>query len=203
MKTLSPRPLIHEPARFTNCTFGEYTEIGPYSYLDNVVLMDFSYCCQFCIFQNAVIGKFANIAAAVRIGPTRHPIERPALHHFTYRRMRYGFDDRDDEEFFAWRKVQTAHVGHDTWIGHGAIIMPGVRVGDGATVGSGAVVTRDVPAYAIAVGVPARVIKQRFPDGVAADLERIAWWDWGYETIKERIEDFTGNVEAFIEKYLK
>ena len=87
-------------------------------------------------------------------------------------------------------KVKSAHIGHDTWIGHGAIIQPGVTVGDGAIVGSGAIVTKDVPPYAIVVGVPAKVIKYRFSEETIAALQRISWWDWSYETIKERMDDF-------------
>ena len=44
-------------------------------------------------------------------------------------------------------------------VGIGAIIMPGVTIGEGAVIGAGAVVTKDVPAYCVAVGAPARVIK--------------------------------------------
>jgi acetyltransferase-like isoleucine patch superfamily enzyme len=54
-------------------------------------------------------------------------------------------------------------IGDDVWIGTGAVILQGVRLGDGAVIGAGAVVTRDVPANAIAVGVPARVIGERRP----------------------------------------
>jgi phosphonate metabolism protein (transferase hexapeptide repeat family) len=200
-KMLSSEPLIHETARISECEFGAYTDIGAHSVMQNVRLGDYSYACQFCIFQNAVIGKFSNIAAAVRIGPTMHPLDRPTLHHFTYRRMQYGLDDHDDEDFFAWRRTQTAFVGHDTWIGHGAIIMPNVHVGHGAIIGSGGVVTKDVPPFAVAVGVPARVIRQRFPDSIAEALTKIAWWDWDHKTIKERLRDFTGGVEEFVEKY--
>lgn len=45
-------------------------------------------------------------------------------------------------------------------IGIGAIIMPGVTIGSGAIIGAGAVVTKDVPAYSVAVGIPAKVIKK-------------------------------------------
>ena len=56
--------------------------------------------------------------------------------------------------------------------------MPGVRIGNGAVVGSNSVVTKDVPAYAIAGGSPAKVIRQRFSRSIAEALETTAWWDW-------------------------
>ncbi|KAJ3962513.1 hypothetical protein N0V92_000784 [Colletotrichum tropicale] len=51
-------------------------------------------------------------------------------------------------------------IEDDCWIGGGVIIMPGVTIGRGTTVGSGAVVTKSLPAYSVAVGSPARVIKK-------------------------------------------
>lgn len=52
-------------------------------------------------------------------------------------------------------------VGNDVWIGANAVLVPGVKIGDGAIVAAGAVVTKDVEAYAVVGGVPARVIKKR------------------------------------------
>ncbi|MFQ5508347.1 MAG: acyltransferase [Leptospirillia bacterium] len=52
-------------------------------------------------------------------------------------------------------------VGDDVWIGTGVILLPGVHVGDRSVVGAGSVVSRDIPPDSVAVGVPARVIKQR------------------------------------------
>lgn len=52
-------------------------------------------------------------------------------------------------------------IGDDVWLATGAVVLDGVSIGQGAVIGAGAVVTRDVPAYAIAVGVPARVVGQR------------------------------------------
>lgn len=52
-------------------------------------------------------------------------------------------------------------IGLDVWIGANAVILAGVTVGEGAVIGAGAVVTKDVPAWAVAVGVPARVVRQR------------------------------------------
>jgi maltose O-acetyltransferase len=55
-------------------------------------------------------------------------------------------------------------IGNDVWIGDRVIIMPGVNIGDGSIIAAGAVVTKDVPAYSIVGGVPARVIKSRKPE---------------------------------------
>jgi len=52
-------------------------------------------------------------------------------------------------------------IGADVWLGGNVTIGKGVTIGDGAVVGAGAVVTKSIPAYAVAVGIPARVIKYR------------------------------------------
>lgn len=52
-------------------------------------------------------------------------------------------------------------IGDDVWIGRRAIIMPGVTIGSGSIIGAGAVVTKDIPAYSVAGGIPAKVIKTR------------------------------------------
>ena len=52
-------------------------------------------------------------------------------------------------------------IGNDVWIGRRVIILPGVTIGDGCIIGAGAVVTKDIPPYSVAVGVPARVVKKR------------------------------------------
>jgi phosphonate metabolism protein (transferase hexapeptide repeat family) len=112
----------------------------------------------------------------------------------------YGMDDQDDEEFFAWRRRQRVTIGHDTWIGHGVVIMPGVTIGNGAVVGSNSVVTKDVPAYAIVAGAPAKLIRQRFPKAIAAALEATAWWDWDHDTLTARLVDFK-DLRGFLAKY--
>jgi len=198
---LSVEPTVHEDVRLVDARLGAWTEVGEHSYLENVTLGDYSYTGPYGSFQNTVVGKFANIAAQVRIGPTMHPMDRPTLHHFTYRRVFYGFADRDDEEFFAWRRAQGATLGHDTWIGHGVVVMPGVTVGDGAVVGSGAVVTKDVAPYTVVAGVPARVIKRRFSEDIAGRLAALGWWDWPHEVLKDRLADFSGPAEAFLDRW--
>lgn len=88
-------------------------------------------------------------------------------------------------------------VGNDVWIGYEALIMPGVRIGNGAIVAARAVVTRDVPAYTIVGGNPARELRKRFAPETAARLEALAWWDWPVERITECLSLIVGgDVEA-------
>ena len=68
-------------------------------------------------------------------------------------------------------------VGNDVWIGQNVTVMPGVHIGDGAIIGTQAVVAHDVPAYSIAVGNPAKVIRKRFDDEMIGLLEKFRWWD--------------------------
>ncbi len=193
-------PTLADSAVVRNCRFGRYTQVGEHSHLDGCLLDDYSYLGPRCDLNSTDIGKFANIAAQVRINPGFHPMEWVSQHHFTYRRTFYGMDSHDDADFFAWRARQRVSIGHDTWIGHGAVIMPGVRIGNGAVVGSNSVVTKDVPAWSIVGGVAAKPIRQRFPRGIAEALEATAWWDWDHDTLTERLPDFR-DLRTFLAKY--
>lgn len=52
-------------------------------------------------------------------------------------------------------------IGDDVWIGANSIILPGVEIGEGAVIAAGSVVTKNVPAFSYAAGIPARIIKER------------------------------------------
>lgn len=200
---LNKQPTINENCEIKNTVFGIYNEVGKHCFLENVTLGDYSYIMEFCYLQNTIVHKFANIAAMTRIRPTDHPIQRVTQHHFTYRRKLYGFDSVDDEQFFINRTARQTIIGNDTWIGHGAIIMPEVTIGDGAVIGSGAIVTKDIPAYAVAVGAPAQTIKMRFDDKTIEKLLTIRWWEWSHNKIKDNFADFLLNGTDFAEKYYK
>ena len=75
-------------------------------------------------------------------------------------------------------------IGNGVWIGDSVIVLPGVRIGDGSVIGAGSVVTKSIPDYAVAAGVPARVIRYRFSPQVIEVLRRIEWWAWPVDTIR-------------------
>ena len=75
-------------------------------------------------------------------------------------------------------------IGAATWIGDNVTILEGVEIGNGAIVGAGAVVTKSVPAYAIAVGNPARVLRYRYPDEIIQLITPVDWWNWSDEKLR-------------------
>lgn len=198
-KQLGEKPVFHPGVFIRDCFIGEWTEIGANSWLIETTLDDYSYTAGDNQIIYTEIGKFSNIASHVRINPGNHPMERVTLHHITYRRKMYSLGE-DDGSFFDWRRSHKCVIGHDTWLGHNVVVMPGVTVGTGAVIGSGAVVTKDVDPYTIAVGVPAKPIRKRFPDKTIEKLLAIAWWDWDRPTLEARFNDLF-DTDQFIEKY--
>lgn len=201
MTRLSTVPLVHDTAVVRDSTFGAYVEVAERSRIVETEFGDYSYCMQDCDIWCAGIGRFANIAAAVRINATNHPTWRASLHHFTYRAGDYFDGEEPEAGFFDRRRRDRVIVGHDTWIGHGSTVLPGVRIGNGAVVGAGSVVTRDVAPYTIVAGVPARPLRSRFPQAVAERLDRLAWWNWSHERLHAALGDFrTLDAEAFLDR---
>ncbi len=198
----SEAPFFHPDCEITGSTFGAFTEIGKGSRVQNSSFGDYSYCDRFADIANAQIGKFANIAAFVRVGATDHPLHTASCHHFLYRSDDYWDDAARDEAFFDHRKSRTARIGHDTWIGAGAMVKPEVVLGHGAVVAAGAVVTKDVDPYVIVAGTPAKPLRRRQPREIAERLIELAWWDWPHDTLRDALTDFrTLDAQAFLERY--
>jgi len=201
---LGPAPLIANDATITESELGAYVEVGARTRIAHARLADYSYIMEDGNVLFAEIGKFCSIAAQVRINAPNHPTWRATQHHFSYRSQDYFEGAEPDAELFAWRRSHAVTIGPDVWIGHGAIVLPGVTIGAGAVIAAGAVVTRSVGAYEIAAGVPARIVKRRFPEEIAARLEQIAWWDWPHGVIHRALDDFRHlPIEAFVAKYEK
>ncbi|MDN5371639.1 MAG: hypothetical protein PWR19_685 [Carnobacterium sp.] len=201
-KLYADRPVIGNDSQVKDTTFGEYTEIGKQNAIDHSEFGSYTYTGDYCFIQNSKLGRFNSIADMVRIGPTNHPYERPSQHIFTYNGSGYGFPKKDTD-FLKKRRENYTTIGNDVWIGHGVIIQSGVTVGDGVVIGSGAVVTKDIPPYTIVAGVPAKHIKDRFPEAIKKKLAQIAWWNWTRQELEDRYEDLKMPIELFVEKWSK
>jgi len=201
-KILSAVPLINPTARLHDSSAGAYCEIGARTVLHEVTLGDYSYVVNDSQIAYATIGKFCSIAAMTRINPGNHPMHRASQAHFSYRASAYFPGEADEAEFFAWRRSHHVTFGHDVWIGHGAIVLPGRNIGTGAVIAAGAVVTKDVPAYTIVGGNPAKPIRRRFSERIADELIALSWWDWPHDRLRAALPDFRNlPVEGFVEKY--
>lgn len=202
-KALSTQPFIDPTAILHDSYAGAYCEIGARTVLQDVLLGDYSYVVNDSQIAYATIGKFCSIAAMTRINPGNHPMHRASQAHFTYRASAYFPGESDESEFFAWRRSHHVTLSHDVWIGHGAIVLPGRNIGTGAVVAAGAIVTKDVPAYVIVGGNPAKPIRRRFSEKISEQLITLAWWDWNHDQLLSALPDFRNlPVEDFLEKHL-
>jgi acetyltransferase-like isoleucine patch superfamily enzyme len=177
-KMLSVDPTVDPSAKLHDVRLGAYCEVGARTILQEVTMDDYSY-----VVNDA-------------------QMHRATQAHFTYRASTYFPEESDDAEFFEWRRGHRVQIGHDVWIGHGAVVLPGRSIGTGAVVAAGAIVTKDVPAYTIVAGNPARTIRRRFPEEVTNRLAELSWWDWSHEALRKALPDFRKlAVEDFLAKY--
>ena len=87
---------VHPGCMIVNSSFGGWCEVGEGSRVLNSTFEDYAYCDRLSDIANTTLGKFANIAALTRIGPTDHPMANASLHHFLYRSSSYWDDMPDD-----------------------------------------------------------------------------------------------------------
>lgn len=201
-KTLSVVPTVDPSAQLKDAQLGAYCEVGARTILQDVTMGDYSYVVNDSQITYTAIGKFCSIAAMTRINPGNHPMHRATQAHFTYRSSSYFPGEEDDAALFDWRRSHAVTIGHDVWIGHGAVVLPGRRIGTGAVVAAGAIVTKDVPAYTIVAGNPARVVRRRFSEPIAERLVALAWWDWGHDRLHRALPHFRQlAIEDFLALY--
>jgi acetyltransferase-like isoleucine patch superfamily enzyme len=141
----------------------------------------------------ADIGKFCSVANNCSIGLATHSLKNISSSPiFTARKNGTGHSWVEKNSF---EEIKRVKIGNDVWIGTKVIIMGGVKIGNGAIIGAGSIVTRDLPDYSIAVGVPAKVKKFRFDKPIIDKLQEINWWDFPEEKLKEKIKLF--QIENF------
>ena len=155
--------------------------------------------------ENAKIGRFCSISYGVKIVRGQHPLEQnvstsPSFYS-VHPANNMVMSEKQSFEEYRWvepKEKIAVEIGNDVWIAQDVLLMEGIRIGDGAVIAAGAVVTKDVPAYAIYGGVPAKIIRYRFEDEVIDKLLNIKWWDKDLSWIKEHSKYFY-DVKLFLE----
>lgn len=134
--------------------------------------------------RNTTIGRYSSVARSAFAATLNHPMDRKSMHGYFFNpNLGYCADERE---------YSPLNIGNDVWLGHNSVIMPSVEsIADGAVVGAGAVVFKDVPAYAVVVGNPGRVVRYRFPSDIIAQLLEERWWDRSIEDLAHDLNPFT------------
>jgi acetyltransferase-like isoleucine patch superfamily enzyme len=152
-------------AMVQDCKVGKYTGFNEWS-----------------VAKHSTIGAFCSIGQRVAINPYPHPTSWLSSHGFQFHPGDSGFgyvQEYHDLRRLPYEAVEFKPIviGNDVWMGHNVNVLGGVTIGDGAVIGAGAVVTKNVPPYAVVGGVPATVLRYRFPRHIIDRLLRVKWWE--------------------------
>lgn len=150
--------------------------------------------------ERLVIGKFCSIACGVKFlfNSANHTLKSLSSYTFPLFYEDWGLEKSNVAT--AWDNKGDIVIGNDVWIGYEAVIMAGVHIGNGAIIAARAVVTKDVPAYTIVGGVPARPIRKRFDEDTIHKLEALQWWNWPTEKIRQYLPNINkGNINELFE----
>lgn len=173
---VSRKAKVHGGATLIKASVGDYSYIGKGTRL-----------------IHAHVGKFCSVGGGSAIGMGSHSLAYASTSPiFTSRKNAIGVSWSESAHYDEYEEIQ---IGNDVWIGQRVLIMGGVTVGNGAVIGAGAVVTKDVPPYAIVGGVPAKVIRYRFPENIITKLESTKWWTIDDKTLRDNIELFQSPLE--------
>lgn len=176
---------VGDDTTIERCVIANNVAINRRSYINDSFIGSFSYTGINTTINWSKIGKFCSIARNVDIGGFDHDYHKiTTMPEFRFKQIISGGGKIPQPVIHN----DYCSIGNDVWIAANAQILHKVKVADGAVVGAGAVVTHDIPPYAIAVGVPARIIGYRCDNHLIEKLMNIQWWNWSMEIITKHID---------------
>ncbi|WP_461450183.1 CatB-related O-acetyltransferase [Mucilaginibacter sp.] len=180
--------------KMNKCQISHGVVINQKSSFQNVKIGYGTYLSTNAKIINTSIGKFCSIGPNVLCGFGIHPINgistSPAF---------YSTGKQNGFTFVSENKIEelsTITIGNDVFIGANVTILDGVTIGDGAVIGAGAVVSKDIPAYGVAIGCPIKVVKFRFDQEVIDKLLLLKWWDQD-KRVWKKIERYFYEIDNF------
>lgn len=189
------------------CYFEGFNSIGENNTLSNIRIGRGTYTGTSCSFNSVNIGRFCSIGSNVKNIVGRHPTETFVSTHPSFFSPSYsgGFTFAKSplfaEKVFLYDDI-LVEIGNDVWIGENVIIFDNVKIGNGAIIGANSLVNKDIPAYSINVGSPAKIIKYRFSNNIISELEKFKWWENDFKWLEDNYLDFS-NIDYFTFKYFK
>jgi acetyltransferase-like isoleucine patch superfamily enzyme len=173
-------------------------KLYPVYHVNNSKIGDFTYIANNSSISMTEIGKFCSIGPNLLCGWGIHPLNGISTAPMFYSTMKQNGMTLSSEDKVAERRP--IKIGNDVFIGANVTILDGVTIGDGAVIGAGAVVSKDIPPYAVAVGVPIRILHYRFNEDVRKRLLKMEWWNFCSEELQD-VEHYFLDVESFLEKH--
>lgn len=181
---------IGDNTNVERCQFENNVVINRRSYINDSFVGKFTYMGINTTMNYTKIGAFCSIARNVDIGGFNHDYRKlTTMPAFRFNQTKSGGGKLENNS----RYHDYCIIGNDVWIAAGAQVLHNVTIGDGAVIGANAVVTKDIPPYAIAVGVPARVIGYRCDEKLIDSLLEVKWWDWPNEVLIENMDYIINN----------
>lgn len=177
--------------------FGNFTKVYPPYFLHNVQLGDYTYIAKNSIICNCSIGKFCSIGPNFCCGLGVHPTNGISTAPMFYSTAKQNGTTLCKEN----KLEESLHttIENDVFIGANVTVLDGVTISDGAVIGAGAVVTKDIPPYAIALGIPAKVVKYRFDEKTIKAMLEKQWWN-GTEEDLQQVEKQFWDVDTFLKE---
>lgn len=181
-----------------NCNLAKTGKVYSPFHISNSNIGEYSYVAQNSYISITTIGKFCSIGPNLLCGWGIHPTNGISTSPMFYSTLKQNGAALSTVNKVEERKNIT--IGNDVFIGANVTILDGVTIGDGAIIGAGAVVSKDIPPYAIAIGIPIQIKKYRFNEQQIDALMKIQWWDFTEDDLL-LVEKYFFDVDAFINKF--